>query len=100
MNIPTPPVNRPAFPNTASTGDPRDGVYSTDGMGQREYFAIHAPAAEIDTMVGPSSADAAKFIGIEVAEYHPQKHYLQVCVKARAMFADALLAELQKGAQP
>lgn len=29
----------PAFPVTASTGDPRDGVYCQPGMSIRAYFA-------------------------------------------------------------
>lgn len=29
----------PAFPVTASTGDPRDGVYCRDGMTLRDWFA-------------------------------------------------------------
>lgn len=32
----------PAFPLAASTGDPRDGVYATDGMNLRDYFAAAA----------------------------------------------------------
>jgi hypothetical protein len=37
----------PAFPVTASTGDPRDGVYCRDGMSLRDYFAAKAMAAYI-----------------------------------------------------
>jgi hypothetical protein len=32
----------PAFPIAVSTGDPRDGVYSRDGMSLRDYFAGQA----------------------------------------------------------
>lgn len=32
----------PAFPVTASTGDPRDGVYCRDGMSLRDWFAGQA----------------------------------------------------------
>lgn len=34
----------PAFPVTASTGDPRDGVYCRDGMSLRDWFAGKALA--------------------------------------------------------
>jgi len=34
-----------AFPVTASTGDPRDGVYCRDGMTLRDWFASQAMAA-------------------------------------------------------
>jgi hypothetical protein len=32
----------PAFPLTASTGDPRDGVYCQNGMTLRDWFAGQA----------------------------------------------------------
>jgi hypothetical protein len=34
--------NTLAFPNSSSTGDPRDGVYCESGMYLRDYFAAKA----------------------------------------------------------
>lgn len=70
----------PAFPVTASTGYPRDGVYCRDGMSLRDWFAGQA-------LVGITSLQSdfdaiAKHVGMSAED-----------LTARACFviADAML---------
>ncbi len=47
----------PAFPMTASTGDPRDGVYCQSGLSLRDYFASRETLAEFDHPTSPASTE-------------------------------------------
>ena len=59
-------------------------------------LASRAPEKEIDGMIGPSVDHASKFLGIDPESYHFQTHYPQCVVKARFMWADAMIKEANK----
>lgn len=66
---------------------------------QKQYrldLAARAPQEEIDAVIGNSRANAAEFLGIPVEEYEAKTHYLIASVKARLMWADALIKEANK----
>lgn len=47
-------ASEPAFPIVASTGDPRDGVYTASGLTKREWFAGMALQGMIASCVDAS----------------------------------------------
>lgn len=78
-------ANEPAFPHVEiypDTSGRRMG-----GMTLREYAAIHAPSAEIETMMDTGQAAQREPVGVSVATLYARVH---------VAWADALLAELEK----
>ena len=75
-----------------------DGVSMEKGI-ERAYrleLASRAPQEEIDWIIGQSVVEAADFLGIPVEEYEAKTHYLIASVKARFMWADAMIKEANK----
>lgn len=73
--------------------------HSLFDMTQKQYrldLASRAPEEEIDAMIGERVPEAADFIGVPVEDYKAKIHYLQCVVKARFMWADAMIKEANK----
>ena len=70
----------PAFPLTASTGDPRDGVYCCNGMTLRDWFAGMA----LQSYLAGRNNDNRSTVAESVA---------RTCYG----YADAMLYEREKG---
>ena len=85
----------PAFPRVEpQCGDIGARIYF--GMTLRDYFMCHAPAAEIDEMTPQTLEKCAAYIGMTVKNYNGASHYKFVLAKARAEWADAMIAEREK----
>lgn len=74
------------------------GVTLEEGIKRmnRLDLASRAPQEEIDALIGPSVAHAAAFLGIDISEYKAETDYLKCAVKARFMWADAMIKEANK----
>ena len=73
--------------------------HSLFDMTQKQYrldLASRAPEEEIDAMIGERAPEAAGFIGVPVEDYKAKIHYPQCVVKARFMWADAMIKEANK----
>lgn len=88
------PDGGPAFPLPLGTMNAAEPDQS-GGMTLRDYFIAHAPASEIDGMVPVDVGSCAKYLGIE--KYENDKHYLLLIAKCRCQWADAMLAERERG---
>jgi len=85
----------PAFPSECEGhGNPQ---YHSPGMTLRDYFAVHAPNGPVTF---PTTADAAKFVGIESPDPYDVEGVARMSaaiqVKLAYMYADAMLAERSK----
>jgi len=67
---------------------------SPNEMTLRDYYMAHAPAEEIDVII-PSKR--AEWLGIREDQYRMPEHYILCLAKARALWADAMLAERATG---
>lgn len=111
-------IDEPANPVVASTGDPRDGVYCANGLTKREHAAISLRVPRsgdetIDAMIREAVRRdvAAKVLAGMVAnpsgpiQANGMNGWALVnCTheyvgQAAIFMADALLAELEKGAK-
>lgn len=81
----------PAYP-VAENHKVADDLPWTCGLSIRDWFAGHVTNDEADGLIGPTVADAAKFLGIRSEEYQYERHYPQAIAKAKYTFADAMLA--------
>ena len=73
--------------------------HSLFDMTQKQYrleLASRAPQEEIDGIIGQRVVEAADFLGVPIDEYKPRIHYPQAIVKARFMWADAMIKEANK----
>lgn len=61
------------------------------GMTLRDYYIVHAPAAEIAEMVPATIKDCAFYIGVPCDRYDGVRDYVTVLAKARCAWADAML---------
>lgn len=59
-------------------------------------LASRAPQEEIESIIGESRQNAADFLGIPVEDYHWTTHSIKAIVKARFMWADAMIKEANK----
>lgn len=94
----------PAFPISASTGDPRDGVYLREGMSIRDYFAAHETLADWDDsdafmsketgeiLAGPMPAGGWSGNKIEMFQWEAK-----LSAALRYILADAMLTAREKG---
>ena len=70
-------MSESAFPIHSTTGDPRDGVYATDGLTKREYFAAHADipwnacldAMQLKGIANPSNKNVVEYKAILAVLY-------------------------------
>lgn len=89
--------NPPAFPCNFTTGDPRDGAATQDGMTLHDYYKGQAMAALITNMEFGGTLqrmfDPEKKIANAGNEKESPQDYL---VRVAAAFADAMLADRQK----
>ena len=69
----------------------RRNDWMNPGMTLRDYYIVHAPAAEIAEMIPATVEDCAKYIGVPLAAYDFDRYYLKVLAKARCEWADAML---------
>ena len=87
----------PAFPRLGvyPNDDKPIGMSAEGGMTIRDYFAVHAPAEEIDAMSPQDTKQCAEFLGIEAGTY---KHNMWpiVLAKLRYQCADAMIEERAK----
>ena len=74
----------PAFPCTHPD-------FASFGMTLRDYYIVHAPAAEIAKMIPATVEDCAKYIGVRLSDCNWDLDYLKVLAKARGEWADAML---------
>ena len=77
-----------AFPIVIDLGQ---GVEWHKGMTLRDYYIVHAPAAEIAEMIPATVEDCAKYIGVRLSDCKWDLDYLKVLAKARGEWADAML---------
>lgn len=87
-------MNEPAFPQL----DPNGNQWW--GLTKRELFAGMAPASEVDP--GDISVnDAAREMQIPLEEYAKDAYanYCRLLARRRVQWADAMIAELQRGEQ-
>lgn len=61
------------------------------GMTLRDYYIVHAPAAEIAEMIPVTVEDCAKYIGVPLSDYRSDRDYFKVLAKTRGEWADAML---------
>ena len=89
----------PAFPQQLSDGQRERGCsadFGYGGMSLRDWFAGQAlSTAAQDT--GGTVASAAKELGIPIGEYDGKKHWPKLVAKSAYAYADAMLAEREKG---
>lgn len=81
----------PAFPVTASTGDPRDGVYCRDGMSLRDWFAGQALAGYARSLLTQYASDVL----CKLNERHGVSTSDTIATMAYEL-SDAMLAERNK----
>ena len=81
----------------SSLGDFQNGW---PGLTKREYFAVHAPAKEIEDNGPNTLRECAAYLGISESEYAKDgaSHYRSIVADLRSKWADALLEALAKGA--
>ncbi len=84
----------PAFPMTASTGDPRDGVYCQAGMTLRDWFAgqalgslVTADSAENHSVLSAEGVNDATYFGRSFTD----ECYWEDVAKSAYVIADAML---------
>ena len=86
----TPADGGPAFPH--------DGQANyTGGLTVRDYIAVRAMSAEIEADDGWAPGQVAQTIGVSPSEYEPTKHWPRFVAMRAYAYADAMLAERQKG---
>lgn len=89
----------PIFNIPSSLASEQAAQHSLFDMTQKQYrldIASRTPQEEIDAMIGERVPEAADFIGVPVEDYKAKIHYLQCVVKARFMWADAMIKEANK----
>jgi hypothetical protein len=91
----------PAFPWMWHDYQPTTGeqVVREQGFGltKRGYFAVHAPTNEVEFFIPETTEKAAHWLGMKDAkEYLENNGWQKAWIKARRMWTDALLAELNK----
>lgn len=88
----------PAFPFVI----PESGRWSEFGYGMslRDYFAAHAPAGILQSMIGGTVEDEAKFAGINPREYNSRTHHHIARVKAAYIYADTMMVARQTQQSP
>lgn len=83
-----------AFPLQFET--PSSGPWNEYGLTLRQYVMIHAPTSEVDA--DESLTKAAERLGISTDEYiqrMPSSYYALLAIHRR-LYADAMIAEMEK----